>query len=51
MSVGPRSKSRENYITLFKPTFLVREFSLARAARTALSFGLEAGEVERETYM
>jgi len=39
----PGLLSRENYTTVFRPTFLVRGFSLARAANTAES------EQERET--
>lgn len=39
----PGLLSRENYTSVFRPTFLVRGFSLARAANTAKS------EQERET--
>ena len=40
---SPGLLSRKNYTTVFRPTFLVRGFSLARAASTA-----ESGQ-ERET--
>lgn len=40
---SPGLLSRENYTTVFRPTFLARGFSLARAGSTAES------EQERET--